>query len=90
MKSCVIAVFLLTTICQAADDESARLRKVAKAIENGDLEMLTELNSIHSEKAARLVFDAISNRKVESEIKSRLAEIVADWPQIVPGRKTLI
>ena len=90
MKSCVIAVFLLTTICQAADDESARLRKVSKAIENGDLEILTELNGIHSEKAARLVFDAISNRKVESEIKSRLAEIVADWPQTAPGRKTLI
>jgi len=83
------ALFLLITCCFAAEDEAARLKEVAKGIRDGDQAALEPLLELNGEKAAELVLSAVSSNRVGNGLKARMAEIVANWPQVGPGRKTL-
>lgn len=84
------AFFVFISCCFAAEDEAARLKEMAKGLREADAEALEPLKELHSEKAAEFVLSAISSNRVGGGLKARLAEIVANWPKVASGRKTLL
>lgn len=90
MKKLISILLLASAAClQAADDEDALLKGITKGIRDGQQEVLAGLKDITSDKAAQLVLDAVQSKRVGGGIKARLTEIVAAWPVVAPGRKTL-
>lgn len=73
----------------AAEDEAV-LKAVAKGIREGDQERLAGLKEQQGPKAAQLILDAVSSKRVGGGMKARLAEIVAEWPKDAPGRHELV
>lgn len=85
----LILPLLLAFGLHAAEDE-AILKTIAKGIREGNQESLSGLQDQQGPKAAELILDAVSSKKVGGGIKARLAEIVAAWPRDAPGRQTLV
>ncbi len=81
--------FVLLVGAYAAEDEAA-LKVVNKAIRDGDQELLAGLQQQHGPKAAQLVLDTVSSKRVGGGIKARLAEIVLGWPSDALGRQELV
>lgn len=85
-----IALGLFAAVCHGADEEDAQLKLIARGMKDGDQAALVALKDLHSEKAAKLVLDAVGTDRVGGGIKARLAEIVAGWPGSALGRATLL
>lgn len=88
MRPLALCLVLLVG-AQAAEDEAA-LKFITKAIRDGDQELLDGLQQQHGPKAAQLVLDAVSSKRVGGGIKARLAEIVLGWPNDALGRQEFV
>lgn len=89
MKPAVVVFFLFAAIGSGAEDEAAQLKEMKKGIAKGRQEALVPLKDLHGEAAAQFVLDMVSNNRVGGGVKARAAEIVAGWPAVAPGRRTL-
>lgn len=76
--------------CLPAVEDEAVLKMASKGIREGDQEKLAALRQEQGTKAAELILDAVTSRRVSGGIKARLAEIVATWSLQAPGRQTLL
>jgi len=88
MRSLALCLVLLVG-AQAAEDQAA-LKTITRAIREGDQESLAGLQQQHGPKAAQLVREAVSSKRVGGGIKARLAEIVTGWPKDALGRQELV
>lgn len=90
MRSFVfVLLFAAAVSCLGADEESARLREVAKRLARGEQEALEPIKDMQSEVAAQFVLAIITNKRLGGGIKARTAEVVRAWPASSPGRRTL-
>ncbi len=90
MKHVILSLLIASLACRAADETDAVLKNITKGLSRGDQEALTPLKDHHNEKAAELVLSIIGSGRIGGGIKARVAEIVAEWPALALGRKTLL
>lgn len=90
MKRLILLILYVFVHClHAAQDEAELLKKITKGIRDRKQEALVGLKDLTTEKAAQLVLEAVQSNRVGGGIKARLTELVAAWPVMAPGRKTL-
>jgi uncharacterized protein YegL len=85
----LFALILAFATATRSAEEADLLKTVARGISKADQTSLAALQDLHSDKAAKLVLEAISSNRVSGGIKARLTEITAGWPATAPGRTFL-
>ena len=81
-------VALAAASVTAADSIDAAIKALGKAARDGKLDDLAIITQTNDPRMAETVLDLINQKRVSGEVRARMTELVAEWPD-APGKAAL-